>query len=91
LGKGIEQHLVRLDQVGPHDERPAVRQLRVRHPQLSAVAAQHRPILAPVKLERIAGGKGQRHKSAAAADLGILLARRLPRSRKDRNPAIGAL
>jgi hypothetical protein len=52
---GIEQHLVGLEQVGPDQEGPAVRELHVRHLKLGALPAQHRGILAPVELEGLAG------------------------------------
>ena len=39
---GIEQHLVRLQQIRPDQKDPAVRQLDMGDLQLGAVAAQHR-------------------------------------------------
>ena len=51
----VEQHLVGLQQVGPEQERPAVRELDVGDLQLRALAAQHRPVLAPVELEGLPG------------------------------------
>ena len=90
LGHGIEQHLVGLEKVCPHDEGPAVRQLRVRHLQLDPFPAQHRPVLAPVELERLTRRKGQRHEGAAPARLGVPLAFRLPGPYERRHPAVGA-
>lgn len=51
----VEQHLVRLWQVGPHVEAAAVAELELRHLQLGALAGEHGPVLAPVKLEGLAG------------------------------------
>ena len=42
---GIEQHLMRLQEIGPNDEGAAVAQLRVRHLQLGALIADDRPVL----------------------------------------------
>ena len=89
--QGVEQHLVGLQQIGPHDEGFAVRQLGVRHLQLGPFAAEHGPVLAPVKLESLARGKNQRHECAPAGGLGITLTVRLPLAHESRNPAIGAI
>ena len=90
LGQGIEQHLVGLQQIRPHDEGLAVRQLGVRHLQLDPFTAQHRPVFAPVKLEGLSRGKGQRHKCTAPARLCITLAFSFPGPHKGRYPAVGA-
>jgi hypothetical protein len=50
---GVEQHLMGLEEIGPHEEGTAVAELEVRHLQLGAHAIADRPILAPVKLERL--------------------------------------
>lgn len=42
---GIEQHLVRLQEIGSHDEGAAVAQLRMRDLQLGALIADDRPVL----------------------------------------------
>ena len=65
FGQGVEQHLVGLQPVGPDDEGPAVRQLGVRRLQLDPLAVDHRPVLAPVELERFAGLENERHEHAA--------------------------
>jgi hypothetical protein len=52
---GVEQHLVRLQEIGPDDEGPAVAQLRMRHLQLGALIADDRPVLRPVELEGFPG------------------------------------
>jgi hypothetical protein len=64
LGQCIEQHLVGLQPVGPDHESPAVRQLGMCRLQLDPLARDHRPVLAPVELERLAGLEGQRHEHA---------------------------
>ena len=48
---GVEQHLVRLQEIGPNDEGPAVAQLRMGHLQLGAFIADDRPVFRPVELE----------------------------------------
>jgi hypothetical protein len=55
----VEQHLVGLGQVGPHEEGAAVAQLEVRDLELGADAIDLDPVLAPVELECLAGGKLQ--------------------------------
>ena len=66
---GVEQHLVRLQRIGPHDEGAAERQLEMRDLQLGPLAAQDRPVLAPVELEGFAGLERQRHERAAPGAL----------------------
>lgn len=61
---GVEQHLVRLQQVGPHNEGAAVAELGVGHLQLGALAGDDGPVFAPVELERFTGAKGQGYESA---------------------------
>jgi len=51
---GIEQHLVRLQEVCPNDEGPGVAQLRVSNLELCALIADDRPIFRPVELEGFA-------------------------------------
>ena len=53
----VEQHLMGLQGIGPQKEGPAVRQLDMRHLQLHPLAADDRKVLAPVKLERLAGAE----------------------------------
>ena len=79
---GVEQHLVRLQRIGPHDEGPTVAELEVSHLQLGALAADDRPIFRPVELERFAGLERQRHEGAAPARLHLTLALFLPGPRK---------
>ena len=43
---GFEQHLVGLQEMGPHEEGPAVTELEARHLQLGAHALDDRPVLA---------------------------------------------
>ena len=91
LGERVEQHLVGLQPVGPDHERPAVRQLGVRGLQLDPLARDHRPVLAPVELERVAGRKNQWHEHAPPG--GALRHRpsRPPMADKGRNPRVGTL
>ncbi|CAD7047309.1 hypothetical protein RHAB21_03763 [Pseudorhizobium halotolerans] len=66
---GIEQHLVRLQEVCPDDEGPGVAQLRVGDLQLGALIANDRPIFRPVELEGLAWFERQGHKCPAARRL----------------------
>src|SRR5690606_28930849 len=59
---GVEQHLMRLKDIGAHEERAAVTELEVRDLKLGANTANDRPVLAPVKLERLSRRKRKRHK-----------------------------
>src|SRR3546814_20105491 len=52
LGQRIEQHLVRLQRIGPDDERLAVRQLGMCGLQLNPLAGNHRQVFAPRSAER---------------------------------------
>ena len=87
---GVKQHLVGLQQIGAHEERPAVRKLELRDLQLGPLAGDDRPILAPVELERFAWLENQRDKRAAAG--GLLLAAPLgfPGAGKSGHATIGA-
>ena len=49
----VEQHLVGLKRVRPHDEDPTMRQLGVSDLELDALAPENRPVLTPVELERL--------------------------------------
>jgi hypothetical protein len=55
-----------------------MRKLGMRHLQLGLPATQHRPVLAPVELERLARGKHQRHERTAPAGLRLALPLGLP-------------
>ena len=55
---------MRLQQIGPHQKCPAVRQLDMRHLQLDPLATDIGPIFAPVELERLAWCEHQRHESS---------------------------
>ena len=50
MAMGVKQHLMGLKQIGPDNKSAAVRQLGVRNLQLSALAPEYRPVLAPVEL-----------------------------------------
>ncbi|KQV42747.1 hypothetical protein ASE37_20025 [Rhizobium sp. Root268] len=58
---GVEQHLARLQEIGPNDEGTTVAQLHMRHLQLGALIADDGPVLRPIELERFARFEGQRH------------------------------
>ena len=87
---GVKQHLVRLQWIGAEQKGPAVRQLDMGHLQLGAFTAQNGKVLAPVKLEGLAGIKMQRHKGPAPRRLLFALAICFPPSRKGRHPGIRA-
>ncbi len=87
---GIEQHLVRLQRIGPHDEGTAVAQLEVGNLQLGALAADDRPVFRPVELERLAGIERQRHEGAAPARLHLTLTLFFPVTRKGGDTAVRA-
>ena len=91
LGHGVEQHLVGLERIGPHDERLAVRQLGVRGLQPGLLAGDHGPVLAPVELERLARLEHQRHECPAPAGLRVTLAVGLPRPHKRRHTVVGTI
>ena len=86
---GVEQHLVGLLRVGAQHEGAAVAELELRHGELLALAADHRPVLAPVELERFARGEHQRHEGAAARAR-LLIASPLPRPRERGHAVVGA-
>src|SRR3990167_2466624 len=65
----VEQHLVRLQEIGAQVERPAVAELEMSHLQLGAHSANDRPVLAPVELEGLAWAEGQGHEGAATGGL----------------------
>jgi hypothetical protein len=85
---GVEEHLVRLQQIGPDAERPAMAELEMRHLQLGALAGNHRPILAPVELERLPWPKYQRDERAAAGSFKRLLAFGAPFPVEGRHPPV---
>ena len=88
---GIEQHLVRLQQISPDQKGPAVRQLDMGNLELGALTTQDRKILASVELERLAWAKRQRHEGAAPCRLLISLPIGPPVARKRGDPAVGPI
>ena len=58
---GVEQHLVALAGIGHQPEGTAGAQFDLRHLQAPVHATDHQRLLAPVKLERLAQCKGERH------------------------------
>jgi hypothetical protein len=55
----IEQHFVSFLPIRAQDKRPTVCQLEVRYLELHPLAADDRPVFAPIKLERFARRKYQ--------------------------------
>jgi hypothetical protein len=86
---GVEQHLMGLQKIGAQQEGPAVRQLDMGDLQLRALAAEHRIVLAPVELERLAGAESQRDEGSPARRLLLTLAIRPPPPRKSCHSTIG--
>jgi len=68
-----------------------VRQLEVRHLQFGALAAEDRPVLAPIELKRFAGLKDQRDKGSAPAGLLFALPVGFPVADEGSHAAIGAV
>src|SRR5947209_1699514 len=56
---GIKQHLVGLQEIGPDNEGAAVTKLEMRSLQLGPLAADDRPVFAPIELECFARLKDQ--------------------------------
>ena len=81
---GVKQHLVGLKRIGAKKKGAAMRQLNVRHLQLHPLAADDRPIFAPVELERLSRLKDQRDKRAAPDGLFLALPIRFPCARERR-------
>ena len=88
---GVKQHLVGLKKIGAEKKRAAVRQFEVRHLQLDPLAADDRPILAPVELERLSRLKDQWNKRSAPAGLLFTLPFCLPRASKGGDATVGTL
>jgi hypothetical protein len=91
LAMGVEQHLVRLQEIGADNERAAVTELGMRRLQLGPLAANDRPVLAPVELESFPRLENQRNKRTPTSCLLLSLPLRLPRARKDGHTAVGAV
>ena len=87
---GIEQHLVRLQEIGPHDEGPAVAQLGVGHLQLGAFIADDGPVFRPVELESFPRFERQRHEGPAPSRVHLPLPIGFPFPGKGRHPVVGA-
>jgi hypothetical protein len=88
---GIEQHLMRLQQIGPHQKGAAVRQLDMRHLQLYPLATDIGPIFAPVELKRLARCEHQRHKGASVRCILRPLPFALPLAHKGRDALVGTV
>lgn len=91
LGMGVEQHLMGLQQIGADEEGAAVGQLDMGDLQLDPLAADDRPILAPIELECLARLESQRNESVPANRLLFALPVFLPVPGEGRDAAIGAV
>jgi hypothetical protein len=78
----VEQHFMRLQQIGPDEKHTAVAKLEMRSLQLDPFAADDRPILAPVELESFPRLENQRYEGSPASHLLLLLPMLLPCSRE---------
>ena len=88
---GIEQHLMRLQQIGADNEGAAVAELGMCHLQLDAGAANDCEILAPVELKGFAGRERQRHKGATPGGLLQKFALLLPGTGTGGHPVVGSV
>ena len=64
---GIEQHLMRLQPIGPDQKCAAVGQLDMGDLKLETLAPDIGPVLAPIELERLAWLKDQRHENTTVS------------------------
>lgn len=85
---GIEQHLMRLQQIGPHQKCAAVRQLDMGDLKLEALALDIGPVLAPIELECLAQLNDQRHENTPVSPMLSTLSFALPVSHEDRDTLI---
>ncbi len=88
---GVEQHLVGLQQIGAHEESPAIGELEVGNLQLGAHAGDDRPVLAPVELERLARREGQGHEGTSSAQMLLTTIVLMPGPSKSRHTAVRTL
>lgn len=88
---GIEQHLMRLQRIGPDDESPAVRQFGMRNLQFDALTTNRGPIFAPVELECFARLEDQRHKRPVPRRLLSTMPISAPRARKCCDPLVRSI
>ncbi len=88
---GIKQHLMCLQQIGPHQECAAMRQLDMGDLQLDALTADIGPVLTPVELESLARREHQRHESPAICRVMRTLPFTLPVPHESRNTLVGTV
>jgi len=88
LRQCVEQHLVRLQQIGSRDERPTVGELGMGHLQLGRPAIQKGVIFTPIELKGLTGLEDQRYECAAPTGLLFILAFGLPRAGEGGNTAV---
>lgn len=81
----VEQHLVGLQQIGPHEEGAAVAELELCDLQLGTLAVDDGPVLATVELERFPGRKPERNEGSASGCLCLLVLFPSPASGKRRD------
>ena len=87
----VEQHLMRLQQIGPNQKGAAVRELDMRHLQLDPLATDIGPIFAPIELERLAWCEHQRHESSPIRRVMRPLAFAFPFTNEGGNALVGAV
>jgi len=87
---GVKEHLVGLRQIGAHEKSATEAQLEMGNLELGADTVDSDPVLAPVELESLAGGKLQRHVGLFAGKMPGFLLPLAPLAGKGRNPVIGA-
>jgi hypothetical protein len=88
---GVEQHLVGLLRIGPQNEGSAVGELEVGDLQLGPLTRNHRPVLRPVELERLAGQEHERHENAAPGGLLLSMPGRSPLAGERGHAIVGAV
>jgi len=88
---GIEQHLMRLQQIGPHQKCPAVRQLNVGDLQLDPLTADIGPVFAPIKLKGFTRLEHKRHEDTPVGRVIRALAFAFPFTNEGRNTLVGTV
>ncbi|EAT08499.1 hypothetical protein SKA58_18700 [Sphingomonas sp. SKA58] len=87
---GVEQHLMGLQQVGAHDECPAVTELEMRDLQLGPNPGDDCPVLTPIKLESFPRRERQGHECPTPANLLLAPIIFAPVPSKSGNPVVGS-
>ena len=84
----IEQHLMGLQRVGPHQKRPAMRQLDMGNLKFDPLAADIGPVFAPIELKGFPRLEHQGHIGATPCCLLCSVPIFAPRASKSRNPPV---